>query len=511
MMASLGEVRPWRWVMLALVATGAILPSIPAVAQEDGREAKTPKDQARELFAIGLEQYERGDYHGAIASYEKAFALVKVPVITFNIGLAYEKAGQPVEAVAAMEKVLASPGTLRPERITQARSTLASQKALIAELDVSCNVTGARVRLGDDEVGTIPLSKPIPVAAGKVVVVQATKSGYQAGHARVEPPGGQKVPVVLELQEAKSAPAQVEVYTTLPDGELYVDGKLVAVTPLRSSIPVTPDVQHRIELRRRGYVPAEDVITLSEGARGSVTLQPQEDRNAVLAEGGELVLNLVQPDASVFIDGQRREITEATSLRLPPGAHLITGERKGYDPLNLLVEIPAGGEVDRTLDLIPTPATRAELIGDAQYWGALGWGLTLGGAAFVGTGVGLIAYGVNKKSAGEELQARIDAGEGPYAACGDPSSQTQEESTFCTKEELSAARASDHGKIIAGVAGVGASLGLATMVTGIVFLATAEDPDQYRLKLDDDVFGLSLEPAFEGGPRRGMVGIRGTF
>lgn len=464
-----------------------------AAAQE------TAKEKARELYGIGNARFDAGDFQGAAQAYKQAYELVQYPIILFNLGLSYEGLGKPVEAVKTFEQVLAAPGKLKPTRVEQAKEALAKQRLLIAELQVTCNVEGATIKIDGEEVGAVPLAEPVPVASGRIILM-ATKNGYQAGYQTVNASGGAKLPVVIQLVEASSIPAQVKVKTTLPGADVYVDQVLVGTTPMKSTVPITPDAEHTIELRREGYVTAKEKLRLKAGAHGEVTLDPAEDRNAIIAKGGELALTLVQSDASIFVNGTRREIVPDTPLRLPAGTHQLLAERDGYDPLRLRVNIPAGGRADATVDLVPTPATRQELIDDAALDRRLGWGLGVTGVVLAGVGAGLLGWSLSTRS---DTQAEIELLEqnAPNGDCGSDDA--------CILERGALGRKSDNMSTIAVGAGIGLGVGVASLITGIYFLATGEDPDSFRLRIDDTEFALS--PTFEGGPRRGTIGLRGTF
>ncbi len=62
---------------------------------------------------------------------------------------------------------------------------------------------------------------------------------------------------------------------------------------------------------------------------------------------------------------------------------------------------------------------------------------------------------------------------------------------------------------IALLSGIGTAVGLGGLITGIYFLASGEDPDSFKLRIDDSEFGFM--PVFESGPQQSTIGIRGTF
>ncbi|MEZ4443306.1 MAG: PEGA domain-containing protein [Polyangiaceae bacterium] len=453
-----------------------------------------PTEEAKQLFAEGNERYLRGDYLGAADAYRRAYGLARYRVILFNLGRAYEHLGRPVEAVDAYRRVLAAPGKLEPAHEEAARQSLVEQQKLVAELSISCNVDGATIRVDGEEVGAVPLAAPVKVASGRVVV-EATREGFVAGYHAVEAPGGTVVPVVVELVEAAARLAQIRVLSDLPAAEVWIDGRLVAITPLRSTLSVTPDEAHRVELRRPGYRTAVETLTLGAGTTTEIELTPEIRRDALPSEGGTLALTLVQEDASILVDGVRRELGADGVLRLPAGRHELTAERSGYDALRLEVEVPVRDRVTVTVDLIPTPETRASLIDEAEMDRGLGWGLTLGGGALLGAGTGLLVWSLGQRAQAsddfDDLKAHPDL----------VNKDAYDQRLF----DLGARKDAMTGLAVG--SSIGAAVGLAGVVTGVVFIATGEDPEQYRLTVDDGVF--AVEPVIS--PVGGFFGLRGRF
>jgi tetratricopeptide (TPR) repeat protein len=105
-----------RYLVL-LAAVGCYQPS--AVRQEKSelgpraREtlvaALHPADNKAEFekhYAKALSFYERGAFPEAIAEFEAAHELKPEPLLLFNIGQAYRKAGKKAPAIAAFRKFL---------------------------------------------------------------------------------------------------------------------------------------------------------------------------------------------------------------------------------------------------------------------------------------------------------------------------------------------------------------------------------------------------------------------
>jgi len=464
-----------------------LIVAVLAVATALGVPAQAQEQRAKELFALGNEHFDRGDFQRAAEAFEQAYGLVDYPIILYNLALSYEGLRQPVAAVTAFERLLARPGKLRAEHVARARASLEAQRQQVTELTVRCNVDGATLRVNGRDVGSSPLSEPVRVAIG-LVVVEASRPGYQTVYVPVQAAAGMS-PLMVELTEAASRPAQIKVHTSLPAAELWVDGHLVALTPLRSTIAVAPSQTHRVELRREGYLPAGESLTLGEGALSEITLEPRESPAALRRTGGRLRLVMAQPHASVYVDERRRDVGADGSLPLPPGLHVVTARLEGYDPLTLNVVVPRRGEVTAAIDLVPTPSTRAELIGAAERERTWGWSLAGGGAALSGAATALLVWSLTERAAAADERAGLDPVRDPRA--------------------LDLAIEEDNMTGVAIGSGIGLGVGAAALGAGIIVLATSDDPDRYRLDVDDELF--AWWPIVDGGPTHGFVGVRGTF
>ncbi len=96
---------------LLIIATLATAPAVHAQAPADpvvaGDSAAAEADAvARELFKVGRVAFDAGDYEVALERWEHAYGLSGQPKMNHNIGLAHERLGQIVEAIAAYERYL---------------------------------------------------------------------------------------------------------------------------------------------------------------------------------------------------------------------------------------------------------------------------------------------------------------------------------------------------------------------------------------------------------------------
>ncbi|HEV3191706.1 MAG TPA: hypothetical protein VGY54_14450, partial [Polyangiaceae bacterium] len=144
---------------LAAVLAFAIAASLPRAAGAQSRAAPTEaaRSEARDRFDRGLRLFNGGDNAGALVEFRRAYELVENSTVLYNIGLVYAQMGRAVEATDALNQLLATPGTLSPDRLSLARKTRDEQASRIAEVTLETNVAGARVEVDGVEVSATPL------------------------------------------------------------------------------------------------------------------------------------------------------------------------------------------------------------------------------------------------------------------------------------------------------------------------------------------------------------------
>ena len=89
-------------VTASLLLTGPIVPSVAHAAPAAEESFDTLTEQA-------AEKYSEGDYDGAIALFERAYALDPEPNILFNIGRIYEESGNYEDAIVYYERFISEP------------------------------------------------------------------------------------------------------------------------------------------------------------------------------------------------------------------------------------------------------------------------------------------------------------------------------------------------------------------------------------------------------------------
>jgi hypothetical protein len=496
----------------ATVLALGVAATVPHAAHAQSRAVPTEaaRSEARDRFDRGLRLFNGGDNAGALVEFRRAYELVENSTVLYNIGLVYAQMGRAVEATDALNLVLATPGTLSADRLTLARKTRDEQASHIAEVALEANVASARVEVDGVEVAATPLAGPLRVPSGTHVIALVAP-GFSPQRKEVAIAGGQKEALRFELVAMQGRLAHLAVKTHVPGADLYADDQRVGVTPLSATVSLAPGA-HRIELRRAGYAAASANITLSDGAAGEVTLEPEEDRGA-LASGGQLALEVTESQPVVTIDGRSRGIY-TSPLRLVAGPHHLLVERGDFEPAEREVTIDPGRTTGVRVTLEPTPDFRSHYISHAQAqrtWGLAG---VIGGAAVLAGGIGLVVYDGQQRADGTAKQQSIVAQNVPGGACD----KAQDMGTPLFQMNCVAPLTVANAKVddantrdYVGWSAVG--VGGAATILGLVLLVTSDDAHKYDTpkSAPDGSASLHLVPTFWTTARGGGAAIVGSF
>ena len=475
-------------------------------ARADALDAS--RTEAAERFDRGIHLVDAGDLSGGLAEFLRAYALVPAPVVLYNVGLVYAAMNRPVDSARALDKALASAQSLKPENVDRAKQVLTEQREKIGQVEVIANVKDGTVEVDNVEVAKLPLATPLEVSGGPHVI-GVISPGYAPTRQEILVAGRQRVQARLQLVAIEGLLAHIEVRCRLPAADVMVDGTRVGKTPLEASVTVAPG-KHSVEVRRSGYLPVSREITLQDGARGELTLNPDVDKAALDREGGWLAIKASETQSVVSADNE--EIGLLTGpVHLPGGPHRIHIERGGFLPADRDVNVPVAGTATVSVVFEPTPDTRANFVSSAESRRAWSW-VTIGvGVAIAAGGVILgIVEGNQIPGAQDKLDqanANVKSNTNPAVTppgvtdplCNpaghiDPTTMTvversTDKETSCNAAVSSARSDLNNDKNLQTVGWVAAGVGGAVLVTGTILLLTGDNPHKYDKKPSEQLLG----------------------
>src|SRR5260370_28924847 len=285
---------------LAAAFSLLVLLSVAPTAQADALDAS--RAEAAERCDRGTHLVDAGDLSGGLAEFLRAYALVPAPTVLSNVGLVYAAMNRTVDSARALDKALASAKSLKPENVDRAKQVLAEQREKIGQVEVATNVKDGTVEVDNVEVAKLPLAAALEVSGGPHVI-GVISPGYAPARQEILVAGRQRVQARLDLVAIEGLLGHIEVRCRLPAADVVVDRTRVGKTPLEASVTVAPG-KHSVEVRRAGYLPVTREITLQDGARGTLTLNPDIDKAALDREGGWLAVKASETQSVVRADNE---------------------------------------------------------------------------------------------------------------------------------------------------------------------------------------------------------------
>lgn len=133
------------------------------------------------------------------------------------------------------------------------------KRRITGALVIKSSTTGARVFVDDDEVGSVPLGRPIKLMPG-LHSVKVTKPGHTRFMESVRIRRGRTVRLSVDLFPVK---AVLRVRTAPPGARVYVAGKFLGKTPL-VDVEVAPGAV-RMRIARVGFYDVIRKLSLTAG------------------------------------------------------------------------------------------------------------------------------------------------------------------------------------------------------------------------------------------------------
>ncbi|HSY23233.1 MAG TPA: PEGA domain-containing protein [Polyangiaceae bacterium] len=200
-----------------------------------------------------------GDYAGALAKYEQAYAVSKDPRLLFNMAVC----ARSLRAYARMRGLLLryrkeAAGTLTDEDRAEVEGALTAVRGLVASVKLTVNEDGAVVSVDGENAGTTPLDGDLVLDLGKHVM-SVKKPGFEPDTRTIEISGGDRETAMsVALVAAKTGGALVvaaddDALVTIDDDVARrgrFDGEVTAGTHrVRVTEPGKISYDARVEIR----------------------------------------------------------------------------------------------------------------------------------------------------------------------------------------------------------------------------------------------------------------------
>jgi hypothetical protein len=216
---------------IACVAAASLVLSLaePAAADEA---------QAKKLFVSATNKYDKRDFEGALAEYQRAYEAFPRAKILLNIGATYLKLGRKADAANHFARYVGD-GRAEKKRVRKIRAELARLDKQVGRLRLDVRVAGGEVQVDGVAVGDSPLShvmrvepgshtvyvtvaqdgwektEPVTVAAAETLAVVLVRDAAGNVTSTSAPPTGddpRAEPTLTQAVEADSAPGRLGIY-----------------------------------------------------------------------------------------------------------------------------------------------------------------------------------------------------------------------------------------------------------------------------------------------------------
>jgi hypothetical protein len=221
------------------LCTGAVIAIVALVAAPVQAAPETTKKTAVKLIREGDRLFKKGDFAGALARYQDAYAAFPSPKIFYAMAKAEEKLGRAADAAAHYDAFLAQAGAdVHEELRDDAQASLAELEKTLAIVRFDVQPAGVTVRVDGTEVGVSPIALTWRVAPGAHELTY-DKDGYRAARRQVDLAAGEKAHERVTLQPEAPAPVPIARVATRPAPAAIAPAATPGRTVLWTGVGVT--------------------------------------------------------------------------------------------------------------------------------------------------------------------------------------------------------------------------------------------------------------------------------
>jgi tetratricopeptide (TPR) repeat protein len=145
-------------------------------SQSGQRADEAARSEASVRFRTGVNLYLEGDFQGAMAEFQRAYASMPSALVLYNLAQTHLALRDYVAARDTLLRYVKMEGDgIPPDRRIEIEAQLATLSRRIGAVRIACNEDGAKVMVDGHLVGQTPLKQPIPVSSGQHrIEIQAT-------------------------------------------------------------------------------------------------------------------------------------------------------------------------------------------------------------------------------------------------------------------------------------------------------------------------------------------------
>jgi|GEM_PF-689836 len=251
------------------VALAAALVFAPALVGAQPAQP-APVDGARGAYEAGIAHLDAARYQEAALALERSRALREVPVVLYNLALAYRGLGQYRRAVGLFDRYLEAPEAgVTPERIAAVRAEREELERALVHATMA--VTPATATLRVDGGDARPSPETLELDPGRHVL-EWSASAHRPHREDITATPGARPRITVVLEPIREGRLQVD--TSYPAVEIAIDGVRAGVGRVDRELPVG---DHVVTLRAASYRDVQRRVTVQPGVtvRVVVTMERQ--------------------------------------------------------------------------------------------------------------------------------------------------------------------------------------------------------------------------------------------
>jgi len=188
---------------LTQLATALTVAALTAVAAPARAQDDVTLSMARERFKEGVTYFDKKDFAKARVAFLQAYALKKHPAVLLNLAQSELRSGHEADAAQHFAQYLREHKDASESERQSAETGLSAAKALVGEVAVDVEPSGAEVSVDGEAVGSSPLPSALFLAPGSHRI-GARKEG-KTSSVEVSVAAGQSTRASLKLTAGASA------------------------------------------------------------------------------------------------------------------------------------------------------------------------------------------------------------------------------------------------------------------------------------------------------------------